>query len=296
MKKILLFLTVVGVAITACTDKSTFRNPSHHQLENGAFARFVNENAIAPNQVLDFNISQDIFDANGNIESYTLTVYANLSGSLKIAEDFLTIDSFPATLNLTSESIAAALGVNSSIFDYGDIFKFVAKATRNDGVVFYGQNPSYDPDTGTVGLGNTEGQLTNVPAYKNAMTFDFLLFNDCPPVPGTYELVLHDSYGDGWQGKGIKITIDGVAQYHVLCDYWGNVDQDNGCYPVPGDPSGNTYSTEVIVPTGTQSWIWKFLGDAYPTEVSFELYDPSGLLIYEIAAPEEGQLYVINCL
>ncbi len=292
MKKTLFLLTVVSIALTSCTtDKSTFRNPSHHQLENGAFVRFVNENAIAPNQDVDFNISQGVYDANGNIKSYTLTVYANLSGSLHVAEDFLTISSFPATLNLTAQAVAEALGVDAASFNYGDKFYFTAEVTRNDGVIFYGQNPSYDSENGTVGLGNTEGQLTNIPAYKSAMSFDFLLFVDCPPVPGTYTLDMFDGYGDGWQGQGIRITVDGVPQYHALCDYWGTVSQQPGCYP-----SYVYESVNITIAPGTQQWIWDFLGDAYPGEVSFELYDPAGALIYSAASPAKGQLYVINCL
>ena len=286
---IILYILVSFLGIYTAIVMQFFRRQQSKPVS--LLSAYVITSAISPNQALDFNISQDLYDANGNIESYTLTMYAILSGSLHVAEDFLTISSFPATLNLTAQSIADALGIAVTSLDYGDKFYFTAKVTRNDGVVFYGQNPTYDADTGTVGLGNTEGQLTNVPAYKSAMNFNFLLFVNCPPVPGTYELVMHDSYGDGWQGQGIRITIDGVPQYHALCDYWGQVSQEPGCYP-----SYSLKSVDINIAPGTQEWIWDFLGDSYPSEVSFELFDSSGAMIYSISSPDAGQLYVINCL
>jgi len=293
MKRILYFLTIASLTLVSCTDESTFSNPVTHQLERGAFVRFDNMDAILDMypDPQDINISEGIYDANGNVSSYSLTVTANVGGSLYTGEDFITISSFPATLNITSQMIADAIGVDVSTFFYGDTFSFVAKATRNDGVVFSGQTPSYDASNGTVGPGNTQSQLIDVSSYKNAMTFGFVLFTDCPPVPGVYEIVMHDSYGDGWQGQGVAVTIDGVTEYAMLCDYWGDwTDYQDGCLP------GAFGVYELNVPAGTVSWSWNWTGDWYPSECSFEVYTPGGTQIFAAASPAVGMLPVINCL
>jgi len=293
MKRILYFFTIASLTLVSCTDESTFSNPVTHQLERGAFVRFNNMDAILDMypDPQDINISEGIYDANGNVSSYSLTVTANIGGNLYTGEDFLTITSFPATLNITSQMLADALGVDVSEFFYGDTFNFVAKATRNDGVVFYGQTPTFSSSTGTVGVGNTQSQLIDVSSYKNAMTFGFVLFTDCPPVPGVYEIVMHDSYGDGWQGQGVAVTVDGVTQLAMLCDYWGDwTAYQDGCLP------GAYGVYDLVIPSGTQSWSWNWTGDWYPSECSFEVYAPNGTQIFSAASPAAGMLPVINCL
>ncbi|TVZ58838.1 hypothetical protein NA63_1346 [Flavobacteriaceae bacterium MAR_2010_105] len=193
MKKIIYIIFGVALMLTqySCTDESTFNNPSHHELENGAFVRFANNgvNATYPD-AQNISISEEIYDANGNISEYSLTLTASIGGATHKAEDFIVITSFPAVLNITSQSMADALGLPLSSFDFGDSFNFIGKATRNDGVVFYGVRPTFSTSQLTVGPGNTEGQLFT-PAYKNAMNFGTIV--SCPFVQadmlGTYTII-----------------------------------------------------------------------------------------------------------
>lgn len=295
MKKLYYYLLLALLPIVSCTDESTFSNPVTFQLENGGFVRFQNENAIL-NMYPDpqnINISEPIYDPNNNLSSYSVSVSAVVAGSLYVAEDFVTVTSFPGTLNITSQMLADALGVDVSLFFYGDTFAFSSKATRNDGVVFYGQTPKYDSETGTIGFGNTHPNVLDKSAYTSAMSFGFILFTDCPPVPGTYRVDIHDSWGDGWQGKGILVTVDGVDQYISLCSSWGTFEQV-GCLDGGGERKNDTY--ELVIPEGTESWSWTWTGDGYPGECSFEIYTPSGDLLFSKSAPEPGILPVINCL
>ncbi|MFC4722286.1 hypothetical protein ACFO5O_08135 [Geojedonia litorea] len=198
MKK--LIYTIFGVVLMlsqySCTDQSTFNNPAHHELENGAFVRFTNNGVAATYpDAQNISISEEIYDANGNISEYSLTLTATISGATYKAEDFIIITSFPAVLNITSQSMADALGVSVSNLGFGDSFNFIGKATRNDGVVFYGVRPSFSSTQLTVGLGNTEGQLFT-PAYKNAMNFGTIV--SCPFVQadmlGTYTIIEDDGF------------------------------------------------------------------------------------------------------
>ena len=225
MKKIFFILTIVSLGLTSCTDESTFSNPSHHQLSNGSFLRFADDGVAAsypdPQDIL---ISESIYDANGNTSSYSLTVTAVLSGSLVVAEDFLTITSFPATLNLTTQSLGEALGVDPTTITYGDTFNFVAKSMRNDGTMFYGQAPSFDDSTNTVGLGNTESNLTNVAAYKSAMSFGFIV--SCPFVQaemlGTYNVVFDDGFYGFLQDGVFEVVAGANANQIIMLDPYGS--------------------------------------------------------------------------
>jgi len=83
---------------------------------------------------------------------------------------------------------------------------------------------------------------------------------------------MQDSYGDGWQGDGIKVTFDGgprsgeVVYIDMLSSYSGGP----AC-------CGWTDSTDTLtVPEGTEGFAWEYTGDSYPGEVSFQIYAPDG--------------------
>ena len=39
-------------------------------------------------------------------------------------------------------------------------------------------------------------------------------------VPGIYTFVMADSYGDGWQGSNVTVTMDGVDSVFAIPSYW----------------------------------------------------------------------------
>ena len=214
MKKIIYLLLGVAVMLTqySCTDQSTFNNPATYELEQGAFVKFANDGVSATYpDAANISISDELIDANNNISEYSLTLSAVIGGAPYKADDFIVINSFPASLSITSASMAAAFGLEASDFGFGDSFNFVAKVTRNDGVVFYGVEPSFDDDALTVGLGNTEGQLYTS-AYKNAMNFGTII--SCPFVQadmlGTYTIITDSGFNAG-AGDGLPTQFEIIA-------------------------------------------------------------------------------------
>ncbi|WP_406684797.1 hypothetical protein N1F78_03495 [Seonamhaeicola sp. MEBiC1930] len=184
MKKIsyLIIFFVLAALNYSCLDQSTIANPSLYELENGAYVRFVTAppTSFVPEVAQSVSINADLYDANGNVAQYDLSVTANIvsTGETFIAENFITITSFPATLNITAQMIADAINVDLSAFGAGDFIQFTGVATRNDGVKFYGIPPTFDDSNGTIGIGNTESNLLNAIAYQDAMTFDYIVA--CP--------------------------------------------------------------------------------------------------------------------
>ena len=112
------------------------------------------------------------------------------------------------------------------------------------------------------------------------VTYSWLRPEICIPVTGTYTIDVHDSYGDGWQtnvnsgGGGIRVTMDGVVTEVGMCTAY---EPSPYADCVEGDFYDATTFVEVPDPTG--DIVWEFAGDWYG-EIFFEIYDPSGNLVY----------------
>jgi hypothetical protein len=104
----------------------------------------------------------------------------------------------------------------------------------------------------------------------------------CPPYPGDWSVVMHDSYGDGWQtndgsgGDGIQVTLDDGTVLEVgLCNPY----VASGFDCTPTNAAGTDGTGTVTIPTGTITASWNFPGDQYG-EISFEIYGPDGTQVY----------------
>ena len=179
-----LLLSLVFV-LNSCTDESKFNNPATHHLDNGAFVRFTElpPTDFDPTTAQNINFDYEVYDPKGNVARYDLSVTVNIAstGATVHAENFITLESFPSNISFTSASLAAALGVDVADFGAGDFYQFNATTTRTDGVQFTGYEPTFDSDTGTIGLGNSDGTL--LANYESAMRFNYIL---ACPMPATY--------------------------------------------------------------------------------------------------------------
>ena len=114
------------------------------------------------------------------------------------------------------------------------------------------------------------------------------------PQPGGYVVDMHDSWGDGWQtngdgGPGMTVTLVDVSGDETviefgMCSQFGTNDGsflfDGAC--VLGD--GFDASITINIPPGTVDAVWSFPGDRFG-ELSFEIYTPSGALLYASGGP-----------
>jgi hypothetical protein len=219
MKKIF-YLLITIFTLYSCTDQSTFNNPVTYELENGAFARFTDATmpvTFSDPQAVSF--SDQVFDANNNMTSYTLALQAIIGGTTYIDENFISITSFPASVDITSQSIADAIGLDVNTFSFGDSFLFTATAVRNDGTVFYGAPPTFDDDNLTVGLGNTDNQLNSSAAYISAMQFGTIIACAefiAAEMPGTWT-VTNDAWNDYAGGASVTVEAGPTANtFHIL--------------------------------------------------------------------------------
>lgn len=222
MKKINYILTsfiVIAVSFS-CTDQSTFNNPSSHELENGAFIRFVDspEDTASDPQAISF--ISEVYDPVGNVTQYTVALKATVSGVVYLQDNYFTTTTFPATFSYTSQSLADAIGINVDDFTFGDNFEFTGFATRNDGVVFNGINPTFDTDKLTIGVGNTEPNL-HLDNYNSAMSFGTIVAcaeHIASEMPGIWTVV-RDDWADYSPGDTLEVVAGpNDNTFHILAN------------------------------------------------------------------------------
>ena len=81
-----------------------------------------------------------------------------------------------------------------------------------------------------------------------------------------YSVTLSDSWGDGWNGNTIDITVNGITTNYTFDGSTGN-------------PTGNIYTIDFTVNTGDAFTVAYILGtgSTFPTENQYEVFDADGL-------------------
>ena len=175
------------------------------------------------------------------------------------------------TISVTLGQALTALGLGSN-YDVGDVYGIRLSLKLTDGREFSAASAS----------GSLQGSYFASPFYYTAPIL-------CTPKPGDYVVDMQDSYGDGWQGDGIEITITDADGVDTV------VYADMLSFSTP--PFNYNDDTVVInVPEGTDGFAWEYMGDSYPGEVSFQIYAPDGSLLGSFAGIGAGGLTVLNCL
>ena len=175
-------------------------------------------------------------------------------------------------ITVTLGDALTALGLGSN-YDVGDVFTIRLSLKLTDGREISASSAS----------GSLQGSYFASPFLYNSAIL-------CTPKPGDYVVDMQDSYGDGWQGDGIKVTFDGGPRdaEEVFIDLLSQ-------YAPGGVPISE--GTETLnVPEGTDGFAWEYTGDSYPGEVSFQIYAPDGSLLGSYAGIGEGGLTILNCL
>ncbi|MBC7776175.1 MAG: T9SS type A sorting domain-containing protein [Phycisphaerae bacterium] len=97
-----------------------------------------------------------------------------------------------------------------------------------------------------------------------------------------YTLVMHDNFGDGWNGGILTINSGGNPVAYTLNDTTDN---------------GMDSTLTFMIMDGAPLTL-SYVAGNYPGEVSFKIYDNTGSLLFESAAPATGNLFfgVGNCI
>ena len=142
-----------------------------------------------------------------------------------------------------AEALSAA-GLVAGEFDGGDTFVFRFVVNLTDGTTW----TTTDANTNITG-----GSFFSSP-YQYAVGVACI---PVAPVIGDYVLDLEDTYGDGWDGAFLTVTIDGVATDFTIDD-------------------GSTANFTVTVPPGTTELVFSYTPGNFEAEHIWEIIAPNG--------------------
>jgi len=270
--------------------------------ETGAILRTISVNNAVLNSsdpTITFSVTVEEQDeADGALFSH-VNVYSQMKDlspdNGDSSTDFMLVKEVPAsdfnldqpvglprgTIEVAFGDATAAMGLMANGSDYvpGDVFVIGLEVVLTDGRM-------YD---WTTAAGIITGGFFSSPFKYNALL-------TCSPMAGDYLINMVDTYGDGWQGMGISVDVDGVITTASLCNMWG-ASPDN-CIADPNAVPGavaHTGSMTVSVPPLSEAATWTYAGDSYPGEVEFYVYDPDGNLIYTCIGCSGGLLPIAVC-
>lgn len=198
-------------------------------------------------------------DAVDNSTSETLLV--NIPASeFSTGDNGLPVISFERSL----AEAASAAGLSESDYSGGDRFIYRMVLNLTDGRSY--TNTDYG------------GTVSSSSFFRSPLIY-YVGVNCTPltPVPGTYNVDLQDSYGDGWNGASISVTIDGTTEDYTL-------------------DSGAAGSFSVTVPEDTEELSFVFNSGDWDSEITFQIYAPNGDLASEQGpSPGVGEIPLSIC-
>lgn len=261
MKKISILLGLLLI-VTSCSEPDNLINDVLDNYTNGAVIRTITSsgeyNFYAPAASV-FTATIEEHDTENGALMQNIEIYVSLNSGAESLFQTLQPSEFtkgPTGLPRTDISVSlgdamANLGLSSSQYTGGDAVNISLKLNLTDGRSF-----SADQATGSM-----TGSYFKSP-YKYAKIIK------CIPlaaVPGIYTFNMADSYGDGWQGGGILVTVDGVVTKYGVPD---NGDATGLETYVGNDSSG--YAT-LTIPADANSMKFEWIDDTYNSECSYNI-------------------------
>ncbi|MDA8658001.1 hypothetical protein N9L61_03030 [Flavobacteriaceae bacterium] len=140
---------------------------------------------------------------------------------------------------------------NSKKFIPGDSFAVNWVLTTEDGRVFDSWSPSV---------------CTEFPEANCKKAWSVVCAETIENPSGDYVITMQDSYGDGWNGAAVAVTIDGVVTNVTIDD-------------------GSSGTQTISVPDGSSSITFDYVSGDWDSEVSFQIKSPKNNIIADVAAP-----------
>jgi len=248
MKNRILKLMTFSVAIfmVACQESDNAIDAVFDGTTKGAIIRTVSLNSGEFNSY-DLNSAFDVDievqdEQNGGLME-KVNVYLGFKGTEVLATT-LTASSFTtgpfglprANIRITLSEAVAALGLSSSQYTGGDALPVRLELVLTDGRSFSGDDAS----------GSLQGSYFSSPFRYNTVI-------KCIPtsaVPGIYTISMVDSYGDGWNGASVDVTIDGTTTSYTIDD-------------------GATATHVVTIPAGASTMSFAYTNGSWDSEASY---------------------------
>lgn len=273
MRRILKYITIpclLLVSAYSCEDEDKSPYIDYNQEETGAFFRTIDAGGTINKTNIsgsEYSITGELVSAAGdgsdvtNVEVWVEFVDRTTDGgddsvpsTLVTSADTSTFttneNGLPQnTFNVSISSAIAAMGLDVDLIEGGDQFLFQIAINMTDGRTFTKEN--------------TGDSVTGELFFNSPMVYTGLVICVLPTPPtGDWVIEMNDSYGDGWNGASITVTIDGVDTVYTLDD-------------------GFNTSHTVNVPNGTQTLDFTYSPGAWESEVTYTISAPSGNIVAE---------------
>ena len=202
-------------------------------------------NSYDLNSAFDVDIEVQDVENGGLMEK--VNVYLQFKGS-EVLVSTLTASNFTtgpfglprANVRITLSEAVAALGLSSSQYTGGDALPVRLELVLTDGRVF----------TDKDGSGSLQGSYFSSPYKYNTVI-------KCIPtsaVAGIYTIAMIDSYGDGWNGASVDVTIDGTTTSYTVTS-----------------AQGSNASHTFTIPAGASTMSFAYTNGAWDSEASYTI-------------------------
>jgi len=258
------------------------------EFEAGAYARILTSSADKTTNLLNpssssFDASIEFVDAeSGNlVDSYSIyvtfkdnTIASDTAPDFSISDEvliqtweksnFVSGDTYPTlAFSVNASDAISKLGLDLINAEGGDTFVYRGEITLSDGRIFSSTNSGVS--------------INSELFYNDAFSFNsaFVCVPD-QPISGDWKIDMVDSYGDGWDGAYIAVTVDGAETKYTV--------------------TGSTNSHTITIPANTATLQWEYVSGDYESEHSFKVYAPSGnLVLSDGPGPAAGFLALNLC-
>ena len=238
----------LAIFMVACQESDNAIDAIFDGTTRGAIIRTVSLNSgefnsYDLNSAFDVDIEVQDVEKGGLMEK--VNVYLGFKGSEVLAKtltpnDFTTGPAgLPRTnIRITLAEAVATLGLSSSQYTGGDALPVRLELVLIDGRVFSSNDAA----------GTLQGSYFASPFKYNTVI-------KCIPnsaVPGIYTISMVDSYGDGWNGASVDVTIDGTTTSYTIDD-------------------GATATHVVTIPAGASTMSFAYTNGAWDSEASYTI-------------------------
>lgn len=259
----------MGILVVSCGSDDKIIDEVFDTVERGLILRTVNTISSSYNifdTTSEWGVTLEVQDAEGGNLLSEVRVFVAFADNSTIGGDLSTGESQVRSLTLADftsgpfglprgdllvsfADALAATGIDFADVEGGDVFNFRLEAQLTDGRVF---------------TNNAAGTVSGGSFFSSP--FAYISTVVCPPtVPtsGDWTIDFQDSFGDGWNGAALVVTIDGEATSYTL---------DNG----------SAGSVTFTVPDGAQEISIVFTSGAFDEEVSAQVTSANGNVVVDI--------------
>lgn len=261
MKKLISLLSIALIALS-CNEGDNAVDYVLGNFKTGAVLRTINIDASAGNWKGEYNV----FDLAGSVFRVTIEehdkengglfqdvgVYVSYGGNEQLLKtmqpsEFTTGPTgLPrADLEVSLQDALSALGLTGNDVDGGQAVNIRLQLNLTNGESYTAKDAA----------SSLTGSYFNSPYQYNKI----IKCIPTSPVAGVYTIQMRDSYGDGWNGASLKVTIDGTSE----------------SFTVTADQGASNTGT-FTVPANTNNLTIEYVSGAWDSEVTYTITHDNG--------------------